>query len=194
MDAPTSKSAKRDPFPALMRFKKEAILPNHFKADIKECFLIVSGYGSMSSERAYLRGETISCINEDGTSLEARFDSFGVGSDGKTGVRGRLVTKAGAVIGRAMLAGFGQGLSKAFGSAAIPTISTDANNSTVQFQDVLSSDSLQAAGVSGAGSALAKVADYYLELADELTPVIEIDAGRIVSFVVTKGLTLRKHN
>jgi conjugal transfer pilus assembly protein TraB len=193
MDAPTSKSAKRDPFPALMRFKKEAILPNRFKADIRECFLIVSGYGSLSSERAYFRGETLSCINEDGTSLEARFDSFAVGEDGKTGVRGRLVTKAGAVIGRAMLAGFGQGLSKAFDVSAVPTISTS-DSSAVQFQDVLSGDSLQSAAVGGVGSALGKVADYYLELADELTPVIEIDAGRVINFIVTKGMYLQKRN
>ncbi len=58
MDAPTSQTAKRDPFPALMRFKKEALLPNRYTADIRECFLIASGYGSMSSERAFLRGET----------------------------------------------------------------------------------------------------------------------------------------
>ncbi len=33
-------------------------MPNRFRADVRECFLIVSGYGDLSSERAYLRGET----------------------------------------------------------------------------------------------------------------------------------------
>jgi conjugal transfer pilus assembly protein TraB len=191
MDAPTSQASKRDPFPALMRFKKEAILPNRFTQDIRECFLIVSGYGSLSSERAYFRGERVSCIDEDGTAFEANFDSFAVGEDGKTGVRGRLVTKAGAVIGRAMLAGFGQGLASAFDVSAVPTINTT-GGSDVQFQNVLSSDSLQSGAVNGLSTALDKVAEYYLELADELTPVVEIDAGRVVNFVVTKGLTISR--
>ncbi|MDJ1478821.1 TraB/VirB10 family protein [Bacillus sp. LS15-K4] len=83
LDAPTHESARREPFPALLRIQKEAILPNRFRADIKECFLIAAGYGDLSSERAYLRGETISCVREDGGVIETRLDSYAVGEDGK---------------------------------------------------------------------------------------------------------------
>src|SRR5690554_1089308 len=54
LDAPTSNSAKGNPHPALVRIKTESILPNRYRADLRECFMIVSGYGDMSSERAYL--------------------------------------------------------------------------------------------------------------------------------------------
>lgn len=45
MDAPTGKQAQRDPFPSLIRIKNEAILPNRFRADFRECFLIAGGWG-----------------------------------------------------------------------------------------------------------------------------------------------------
>ncbi|NMU75841.1 conjugal transfer protein TraB, partial [Vibrio parahaemolyticus] len=79
MDAPTSQGARRDPFPSTLRIQKEAILPNRFRADVRECFLIVSGYGDLSSERAYLRGETFSCVRDDGGVIEAKLDSYAVG-------------------------------------------------------------------------------------------------------------------
>lgn len=64
--------ASAHPFPSTLRIQKEAILPNRFRADVRECFLIVSGYGDLSSERAYLRGETFSCVREDGGVIEAK--------------------------------------------------------------------------------------------------------------------------
>jgi len=193
MDAPTNQSAKRSPFPALMRVKTEALLPNRFKADIRECFLIASGYGDMGSERAYLRGETISCISEEGGAIEARFDSFSVGEDGKTGIRGRLVTKNGALIANAMLAGFGEGLASAFDVSVVPTISTDSTEN-VGFQKIMSDEALQKGAIGGAKSAMSRIADYYLDMAENITPVIEIDAGRVVSFITTKGISLKFSN
>ena len=80
--------------------------PNRFRADVRECFLIVSGYGDLSSERAYLRGETFSCVREDGGVIEAKLDAYAVGEDGKAGVRGRVVSKQGQIIAKSMMAGF----------------------------------------------------------------------------------------
>ena len=45
LDAPTGKGARREPFPVLARLKVEAILPNRFRADVRECFLVSAGYG-----------------------------------------------------------------------------------------------------------------------------------------------------
>lgn len=36
MDAPTNQGARREPFPATLRIDKEAILPNQFRADVRE--------------------------------------------------------------------------------------------------------------------------------------------------------------
>ena len=92
--------------PALLRVEKEAILPNRFTSDIKDCFVLVSGHGDLSSERAFLRGEYLSCVRNDGAVLETKFPSYVVGEDGKAGMKGRLVSKQGQMIARTLIAGF----------------------------------------------------------------------------------------
>jgi conjugal transfer pilus assembly protein TraB len=189
MDAPTGQDGRRDPFPALLRVKAEAVLPNRVRADIRECFILMSGYGDLSSERAYLRGESLSCVREDGAVIEASIRGFAVGSDGKAGVRGRVVSKQGQLIARSLLAGFADGVSNAFNLTNVPVISTDPTD-RIQWQERMSSDSLQAATLTGAGRAMERIADYYLEMAEGMYPVIEIDAGREIEFVLNGGLRL----
>jgi len=45
--------------------------------------------------------------------------------------------------------------------------------------------------VSGTGKALDRLANYFLDMAEDLFPVIEIDAGRAVELVVNRGAALR---
>jgi conjugal transfer pilus assembly protein TraB len=146
MDAPTGQQARRDPFPALARIKHDAILPNRFRADVRECFLIVAGYGDLPSERAYLRTETITCVRQDGGAIEVAFDGYAVGEDGKAGVRGRVVSKQGALLAKAMLASFVDGFSRLFATVPVTAISTSPGTST-QYQQVLSSGALQGGAV-----------------------------------------------
>ncbi|MBQ8708401.1 MAG: TraB/VirB10 family protein [Succinivibrionaceae bacterium] len=189
MDAPTGQGAGKDHFPALVRISREAILPNRYRADIRECFLIVSGYGDLSSERAYLRGELISCITQDRKIIEGQLDAYVVGNDGFAGVRGRLVSKQGQIIAKSLMSGFLSGLAGAFDVKPVPTISTSSNG-TVSYESIYSSKALQGAAATGISSSLGKVADFYLKLAESLYPVIEISAGRQVDVVVSKGAYL----
>jgi conjugal transfer pilus assembly protein TraB len=190
MDAPTGHQARRDPFPALARIKREAILPNLFTADISECFLILSGYGDLGSERAYLRTEAISCVRKDGGSIEVPVDGYAVGEDGKAGVRGRLVSKQGAALANAMAASFIQGFAQVFTQVPVTTISTNPGTSQ-PYQQALSPQSLQNAAIAGTGKSLDRLADYYMDMAEDMFPVIEIDAGRAVEVILNKGASLR---
>ncbi len=189
MDAPTGHGSGRQQFPALVKIQKEAILPNNYRSDIRDCFLIVSGYGDLSSERAYLRGEVLSCITNKKEILEGRLDSYVVGPDGHAGVRGRLVSKQGQVIAKSLMAGFLSGLSKAFDVNAVPTLNTSSNGS-VSYEKVYSTTALQGAAASGISSSLDRIANFYIEMAEGLFPVIEIDAGRKISVIVSKGARL----
>lgn len=192
LDAPTNQGAKRDPFPALLRFKKEAILPNRYRADVRECFLVASGYGDQSTERVFLRGETLSCGFEGGVFSEASMDSYAQGEDGKAGVRGRLVTKDGALLRRAALAGFAQGMSKAFDINVVPVVNTaDDVADTANVQSLDAQDAIRTGAIGGVSKAFEKLADRYLELADSIFPVIELDAGRTVTFIVTRPIRLK---
>lgn len=188
MDAPTGQNARAEPFPATLRVKHEAILPNRYSADIRECFIIVGGYGDLSSERAYLRGETISCITNDGGVMESRIASFTVGEDGKAGLRGRLVTKQGQVMAKAAAADVLKNFSAAFSTISMPSFDRDSD--TGALQQLINAQSMQSAGAGAAAGALDRIAEFYIEQANGMFPVIEIDAGREVEIIVSQGFSL----
>lgn len=190
LDAPTAARATDNPVPVLVRIKKEAILPNFAVVqEVDECFALMAGYGDLSSERAMLRGESITCVRHDKSVIEADFSGFAVGEDGKNGLKGTLVTRNSTVLANAMMAGFGAGLASMFDVNPVPVIATNSNGQQ-QYQDVFSSDAVTGGAAKGASEAMTKLADYYMSLADSIHPIIEIGAGRVVDMVITQGATL----
>jgi conjugal transfer pilus assembly protein TraB len=191
LDAATGRGARKDPFPVVVRVQKDAILPNLYNADVKECHATLAGYGELSSERAYLRGETFSCITKNGEVIDEAFPSYAVGEDGKAGIRGRLVSKAGSLIAKTALAGLAAGVAEAFDTSPVPTIRTGDVGDEMTFQDNFSSDAARHGLSSGASAAMTRLADYYMDMADQIFPVIEVDAGRQIDIVLTSGFKLK---
>ncbi len=194
LDAPTGRKAKKEPMPVLFRIKKEAILPNRFHADVRECFLLAAGFGDLSAERAYFRGETFSCVRQDGGVIEVPMNAYATGEDGKNGVRGRVVSKQGALLAQSMMAGFLRGFSDAFGRNQIPVLMTGgigALSGTTPFQSAFSSQSMEGGALKGAGYAMERLSHFYMDMAEEIYPVIEVDATRQVNFIVQKGTALK---
>jgi conjugal transfer pilus assembly protein TraB len=189
LDAPTQENAKNEPFPVLININKEALLPNEFTLNLRECFVIAAGFGDMSSERVYLRAENISCITKSGRAVEVKLSAYATGEDGKAGLRGRLVSKQGKLIARSLLAGFLEGLSGAFDVNPVPVISTSSSDQT-QYQSVYNNKALQGAAVAGSSKALERIASFYLKLAQDMFPVLEIDAARKIDLIITQGFTL----
>ena len=186
LDAPTGGQAQSNPHPVLIRLSDDAVLPNRFRGQYRECFVIAAGYGDISAERAYLRTESLSCVRHDGATLEVRIQGSVYGEDGKVGMRGRLVTKQGQLLANALLAGvvsgIGQGVATAstsYSTSALGTIATTSG-----------SDAFRAGIGSGVGKALDRLASYYIKLAENTFPVIEIDAGREIDVVITKGVRI----
>jgi len=189
MDAPTSLVTKSDPMPTLLRIKHEAILPNRFRVDIRECFLIAAGYGELSSERAHLRSETISCVRKDGKAIEVGLDAYAVGEDGKSGIRGRLVSKEGTLVARTLMAGFMSGISDAFKPNPVQGILTNPDGN-VSYQVPRAGDVAKIGTLSGVSNSMDRLADFYMDMAKDIFPIIEIDAGRSIEFVVKRGVEL----
>ena len=187
--APTGVNARKDPFPVVMRVQDDAILPNLKKADVRECFLTMSGYGDMSSERALLRGDTLSCVANDNSIIETKFPSYAVGEDGKAGISGRLITRNGKALRNAMLAGFASGMSDSFQTERVQKLDISGSSSNTYTQ-AFSGETLNNGLFNGASEALDKLADYYMSMAEQTFPVIEVDAGREVTVTLTQGTTL----
>jgi conjugal transfer pilus assembly protein TraB len=186
LDAPTGGQAQRNPQPVLMRLMDNAVLPNQFRSRVKECFVVGAGYGDVSSERAYIRTESLSCVARDGTAIDVPIKGYVAGEDGKAGMRGRLVSKQGQILANALLAGVASGIGQAFNqSFTTMSISPLGSTSTVE-----PGKQLEAGMSSGVGKALDRLAQYYITLAEKVFPVIEIDAGRSVDVVLTQGIAL----
>lgn len=188
MDAPTSSVAEKNPTPTLLRIKSEAILPNFYSHSIKECFVLASGYGSMQTERAHIRTEKISCVKTDGEIFESDLDGYLVGQDSKTGVRGRMVTKMGSVIAKTLAAGVLGGLASAMTPEEIPQLNlSSSTTSTTPDLGVAS----RSAVAQGFATTAQSVSQLYLELARQMMPIVEIDAGTKVTVMLVRGLEIK---
>ena len=191
LDAPTGDEAKRSPYPVLIELDRTAALPGLQKKDVRHCAVIAAGYGDMSSERVYLRTESLTC-RVNGRYSETRLEGFITGEDGKAGVRGRLVSRQGRLIARSMTAGFLEGLGSAFESTPVVSYEVGDVSGSRVYQRALSDEALGTAALKGAGKALSSVSDFYLGLAENMFPVVEIDSGRRIDIVVTGQSALRK--
>jgi len=144
-------------------------------------FRLFDSVGDLPSGGPMMRGANISCVRKDRSVIDVPIQGYAVGEDGRAGLRGRLVSKQGAALGKAMMAGFADGISRAFGG----------NNPVANSSgDVNYAQSLQSGAMGGASTALDRVAQYYLDLANEMHPIIEIDSGRQLTLVVVRGRTL----
>lgn len=186
LDAPTGGQAQNNPWPVLFRVQDNAFLPNRYRARVKECFLLGSGYGDISSERAYLRLESLSCVLNDGEVVDTSAKGYVVGEDGKAGMRGRLVSKQGQVLANALMTGIISGIGQGFQQSAV-SYSTSALGTVGTVEP---GKQFQAGIGAGIGKALDRLSQYYITLAEKMFPIIEVDAGRVVDVVLTKGVTL----
>lgn len=186
LDAPTGGQAQSNPHPVLFQLTDLAKLPNRYKYDWDQCLITGAGYGDLSSERGYIRTETLACVSKDGKVLDVPIKGYIVGEDGKAGMRGRMVTKQGQVLSNGLLAGvvagIGTGLER---SSSIQSISPLGSTNTIK-----PGDEFQSGIGHGTGRALDRLANYYIQLAEKMFPVIEIDAARVVDVVLTQGVLI----
>ena len=198
IDAPTATTARDNPHPVLLRVAEHARLPNLARKDMRECFVLAAGYGDLSSERALLRTERMSCRRGDGTFFDAPVRGFVVGEDGRAGVRGRLVTKQGQVLAESFAAGIGAGFGDVIRDSYTSQLRTSqrpivatGDNARIEPTRLAARDLAVAGFGSGASSALSRLSEYYIALAERLHPVIEVSAGRRVDIVLQAGVDLR---
>lgn len=187
LDAPAGGQAQQNPHPVLIQLADDAVLPNKFKSALKNCMITANGYGDISAERAYIRTDRLSCIDEDGGSVDVSLKGYVAGEDGKTGMRGRVVEKSGRILANAMLAAVGSGIGQAF--KAQGTISTLTPYGTTSEQVT---NGFKSGFGTGTNRAFDKLSEYYIKLAERTAPVVEINGGRVVDIVVSRGVSIER--
>lgn len=187
LDAPTGGQAQSNPTPVLLRIVDPATLPNGYGADLKDCIVTANGVGDVSAERAYIRVDRLSCIDDRGGAIDISIKGYVAGEDGKAGMRGRLVTKTGQILANALLAGIGSGIGEAFKNSSQTVTQNPLGGLTTVTN---SGDELKAGVGTGVGKAFDTLSKYYITLADKTFPIIEVDGGRVADLVISKGFVL----
>lgn len=149
---------------------------------MKECHLLGSAYGDLASERVNIRGETVSCVLADNTAVEGKVKFFVTGEDGKNGVRGTLVSRSGRVLASAAGAALAQGLLSSM---------KDQSAESVFLGGGTGGAGGGSGAITGASEGFDLLTEYYLDLAEQTFPVIEIPNGRWVDVVLTEMLTVK---
>ena len=185
VDAPTLGGAQ-DPIPVLLRVMTDGILPNLFKSNVSSCHIVASSWGDISSERANIQLNTLSCVLLDGNIIEVPVKGYVAGEDGKAGLRGRLVSKQGALVARSLFAGLASG----FGRTLQQQSQQLATSPLGAVATINPNQVLQAGTGAGLSSALERIADYYLERANQIYPIIEIAANREGEAILQEGVSL----
>ena len=193
LDAGTSSATQSNPMPVLMNVQDQAILPGASKYRLKNCFVLGTGYGDLSAERVYVRFSRLSCVDKnDRLVLSQEVGGYVVDSDGKLGLRGKVMDRQGAKLGKAMLAGFAQGLAGALGQSQSSVTSNLTSGTSMS--SISGSAALRASGLGGAQVATSQLAEFYLKEAQSIFPVISIDTGRTATIVFTNSASLNWGN
>ena len=189
VDASAGVSSQGDPRPVLLRITGPAWTAAEdgeaMSVDVDGCTVTGAAHGDLSSEKVYVRFRTMTCAGpEPGTVVETDVAGFVAGS-GKTGVRGPVVSREGALVEKAFLAGMvsgvGQGVAQAFQPQAVATGAGAAVANT-------GLGDIGRAGLgAGASSAGQKVADYMIRRAEQYQPVVQLQAGTKVTLVFLEG-------
>jgi conjugal transfer pilus assembly protein TraB len=187
-DAATSSGAKGgNSEPLLLRIQTPAVLPNDIKANLSGCFIIAEAVGRLDKERADVRLVSLSCLSNEGSAvIDTPIKGFVTDSDSKVGLSGRVVSRMGAATARAIIAGFFGGAGEALKAAATTT-----SSSVLGTTNSVEASQIGKYAVGGGLSEGANtLQDFYMNLAKQTTPVIEVAATKKITVIVSEGKDL----
>jgi len=187
IDALASRDATNNPEPLIARVQAPAVLPNDVKANLSGCFVIGNATGSLAKERVEVQLVSLSCVDFDERSVvDQPIKGFFVDADGKKGLSGKVVTRAGAALARSFIAGTITGVAQTVENT-VGNVSTSALGSV---RTLDAGDAAQAGIAGGLSRSSDKLTDFYLDLARQAGPIVEVGAAKDVVVVIQEGVSL----
>lgn len=183
-DANAGVNGQGDTVPMTFQTINAGILPNGTPSKLNNCTIIGAAYGEISSSRGIVRTQRLSCVNDDeiiDIPVEGTVFNYG-----RNGIRGTAIMKNGKIVQMAGISGLLTGLGET-GKALSETTSTSALGSTTS---ISGGDALLNLAGSATASVGSKLADYYIKLAEQYHPIIELNPGNVVNIVFLKGFPL----
>ena len=177
IDALASRDATSNPEPLIARVQ----------ANLSGCFVIGNATGSLAKERVEVQLVSLSCVDFDERSVvDQPIKGFFVDTDGKKGLSGRVVTRAGAALARSFIAGTISGMSQSventFGDTSVSALGT--------VRSLDPGDAAKTGIAGGLSKSSDKLTDFYLDLARQAGPIVEVGAAKDVVVVIQEGVAL----
>ncbi len=195
VDASAGVNSQTDPLPVVLRVTGPArsVYQNGklLTTKIEGCLINGAARGDLSSEKVYVKLQKMTCPQPGGRYAVSEVKGF-IAFGGKTGVRGRVVSREGSLAMQAFLAGLVSGGGNALNTAFNQPLATIANNGEggINRTPNFGSVGLRALG-GGAAESGKDVSKYLIERAEQYQPVIEMPTGVDVEIVFLEGVYVR---
>ena len=194
VDASAGVNSQTDPLPVVLRITGPArsVFANGklLTTRIEGCLINGAARGDLSSEKVYVKLQKMTCPQPGGRYAVSEVKGF-IAFGGKTGVRGRVVSREGSLVTQAFMAGLVGGFGRGF-SANANSMFSGTNISTNGKRDKLSTGDILEGGL---GEGVAQTGDmvskYLIERAEQYQPVIEMPTGIDVEIVFLEGVYVR---
>jgi conjugal transfer pilus assembly protein TraB len=184
VDASAGVNSQTDPLPVVLRVTGPArsVYQNGrlLTTKIEGCLINGAARGDLSSEKVYVKLQKMTCPQPGGRYAVSEVKGF-IAFGGKTGVRGRVVSREGSLVTQAFIAGLAGGFGRGF-SANANSVFQGTNISTNGKRDKLSTGEILEGGL-GEGVAQTR--------AEQYQPVIEMPTGVDVEIVFLEGVYVR---
>lgn len=194
VDAASNVQSQADPLPVVLRITGPArSVANGGKVlttRIEGCLVNGAARGDLSAEKVYVRLARMTCPQPGGRFAESEVKGF-IAFGGKTGVRGRVVSREGNLTAQAFLAGLVGGIGKGFSvntQSYLGGAATLVNGQRAKLSPGEIAQGGLGEGVSAAGERLSQ---YLIERAEQYQPVIEMPTGIEVEIVFLEGTFIR---
>lgn len=188
----TSIGSASEPVPVAIRVIDRGNFPENFSTNLKDCRILGSAYGDLSSERAIIRAESMICRNSSKNEITTtKMTGIIYGDDGMNGIRGRVIDMSSKHIKNAAIGGVLSGFSSTLKSESMGSMNplSAISNNDMKLEQKLRNNSL-----SGMSNAAEKIAEYYIKKAENMSPILMIPGGTKVDVVFTKGVSFRSQN
>ena len=167
----------------MIRLIDYGVLPRKIRSDVKDCHIIASGYGDLSSERVFVRLEKMTCTSrKNGEVMDIDVSGYVAGEDGRAGIRGEVIEKDRGYIGKSVLGGVLQGVA----GILQPGQNTIINPAGTLIEKRSIGNRFGEGMVSGAGGSMDRLSKYYIERAESIQPIIRVSSGREVDVIFTE--------
>lgn len=194
VDAASNVQSQSDPLPVVLRITGPArsVAQNGkvLTTRIDGCLVNGAARGDLSSEKVYVRLARMTCPQPGGRFAESEVKGF-VAFGGKTGVRGRVVSREGSLTMQAFFAGLVGGVGKGF-SVNTRSFLTSGQTIVNGERPKLSTGDIAQGGLGeGISQAGDRLSQYLIERAEQYQPVIEMPTGIDVEIVFLEGAFIR---